>query len=846
MIHLQFRIMALRFLVLCPLVLPPPPLHAGTNGILEGTVKARKTNEALPGVNVVLVETQSGAATDLNGQFEIQNIRAGGYTVRFTHVGYQTRILKNVVINPDLRTRVIVELEQTDVELEEIVVIQEKPLIQKDVTGTTYIVAGEEIKSLPLDNVIDFVGLKAGVTLEGNVRGGKRTEVSYLVDGLPVQDAMTGGVSTFLPTSSVVGMSIYTGGFEPEYGNALSGVVNIVTRSASNEHRFYARADKDNLFGGTQVSRTTTFEVSGSGPIAGSGFAYVAALNGGVSDTRWWQDFQHFFGSPIDKNVNGFGKLDYSVSPTFRVGAQLLYSYRGWHDYEFSWRYNLGGVPPEQRNSYRLAAIVSHSVGDNFFYTASLSAYVVGTSIGEGGKQDVPVNDPYQYDFFLRYIVGGQRSLWSRADQVTYTGKFDGTLRGGRVHLVKFGAELSLFDLNSDIVKYEPRKTYFGKPLVNDPQLDFSSSYIYRPRTGSLYIQDKIDLLDEGILLNLGIRYDFLDPRAQRPFIEATLLGDTAYAFSAKGSTQASFKQQFSPRFGAAMQVAERGYLFINLGWYFQYPLFDYLYTGLDRVALAKGVSALTGNPDLEPERSKSWEISLKYSFPQNLVGSITYFRKETSNLVDSKTFIPGDSKLAGNFGFAEFVNNPYAECSGFELVLTRDRGAWLTGEVSYTYMVAEGTSGRASDGFYIAQYGLPPSSRLYPLSWDQTYTWKGVVNVSTPVGLNLNFVAQWHSGRPYTNYPTSTGFETIDGGRFYQNNARMPAYFNLDLKAEQHFKFHWWREASLTFFVDCRNLTNQQNVSWLDSNGRIGGELDDPSGYFIGRRTSLGVRAEF
>jgi len=100
------------------------------------------------------------------------------------------------------------------------------------------------------------------------------------------------------------------------------------------------------------------------------------------------------------------------------------------------------------------------------------------------------------------------------------------------------------------------------------------------------------------------------------------------------------------------MQVAENGYLFMNMGWYFQYPLFDYLYTGLDRAALARGLSALTGNPDLEPERTLAYELSMRYSFPGNLVASITYFSKQTTNLIDTKTFVPGDSKLVGTYGF--------------------------------------------------------------------------------------------------------------------------------------------------------------------------------------------------
>ncbi|MEO8168867.1 MAG: TonB-dependent receptor, partial [bacterium] len=580
-------------------------------------------------------------------------------------------------------------------------------------------------------------------TAEGNVRGGKTTEVMYLVDGLPVQDVLTGGLKTDLPNSSISGLSLYTGGFEPEYGNALSGVVNIVTKTGSDEHHFLVKGAKDNLFGGKQASKTNEVELSASGPVLEDKLFYFFSGSGVFSDTRWWQDFQYFFKGPNEKTWSGFGKLDYIVSPNVRLGVQVLFSDRDWRDYEFNWRFNLAGIPPQHRTSYRAAAILSHTVSDNFYYTASLSRFSLKARIGEGAKENIPADDPYQYDFFLQYIVDGQRAWWSRTTQENYTAKIDAAYKGGD-HLLKVGGEMNFYNVNSDIVKYEPRKTFFGKPLVNEPQLNFSSAYNYKPKTGAFYIQDKYDVPQSGILLNFGVRYDFLDPTASRPAIEAIPASDTAFTFNIKQDVPAKLKQQFSPRIGAATQLSENGYLFLNIGWYFQYPLFDYLYSGLDRVSIAKGLSAVTGNPDLEPERTKSYELSVKYSFKHNIVGSITYFKKQTTNLIDTKTFIPGDSKLAGSYGFAEYVNTPYADASGFEIIISRDRGDWVTGEVSYTYMTAEGVSGSADDGFYIAQFGLPPATRVYPLSWDQRHTLKATTTLTMPWDLSLNLFAQY------------------------------------------------------------------------------------------------------
>ena len=821
---------------------------AGTHGILEGTVKDRRTGERLPGATVVIVGLQMGASTDSAGHFKISNVRAGRYEVRCTLVGYRSTVIRNVAVNPDLRTSILVELESSDVQLSEITVFQEKPVLQKDVTSTTYQVPGEELLALPIDRVPELLRFKPGITAEGNVRGGRSTELVYLVDGLPVQDALGGGIGVTLPMTSVGGLTLTTGGFEAQYGNALSGVVNIVTRTGTDRHSFFAQVENDNAcgLGINQSNRTTQFELSAAGPIALEKAYYAASLHGYVSGTRWWQDFRYFFEAPNDRLYSGFAKVNIRFTPLMQLELQGLYSGHNWRDYEFNWRYDLSGLPPERQTSNRLAAILSHTLSQSFFYTASISRYELRSEIGDGSKSDVSGAEPYQYDFELRYIVDGKRAWWSRSRQQSYTAKFDGTVQAAANHLFRFGAEATVYELTADMVKYEPRKTFFGKPLVGEPPLDFSSNYTYRPWSGSLYAQSKIDLLKEGLLFNLGLRYDIMNPTASRPQIESIPVNDSSYVFNVMGFVPASVKQQVSPRIGVSMPFSEKIFFYINLGWYFQFPLFDYLYRGLDRVSLARGISAITGNPDLNPERSQMWEFGLKYTFPLDVLGSITYFRKETRNLVDTKTFIAGDSKAAGNYGFAEFVNTPYALASGVEIVLSRDRGTWLTGEISYTFMKAEASSGSSYDGYYTAQFGIPPSTREYPLSWDQRHTVKALLTVTAPTRTTLTTAFEYHTGRPYTYYPTSTGYDKIVGGAFSQNNARMPAYTNIDIKLAQVFTFGASADTRLTLYLDSRNLLNAKSVRWVDSNGVIGGELGDPSGYFTGRRTNLGLRCEF
>src|SRR5207245_1371366 len=93
----------------------------------------------------------------------------------------------------------------------------------------------------------------------------------------------------------------------------------------------------------------------------------------------------------------------------------------------------------------------------------------------------------------------------------------------------------------------------------------------------------------------------------------------------------ASVKHLFSPRIGFAAPFAVNGYLFINYGHYYQLPLFDYLYSGLNNVTLKKGLGVLVGNPDLKPEKTRAWETSIKYALQNSVVLVATYFHKETN-----------------------------------------------------------------------------------------------------------------------------------------------------------------------------------------------------------------------
>ncbi|MGH7452656.1 MAG: TonB-dependent receptor, partial [bacterium] len=601
--------------------LAPIALFAGTTGILEDFVRDKATGAALPGVNVVVSQTTQGAATTKDGYFRIHNIPAGTYEVRIALIGYQTVTFRNIVIQPDLATRLNVEMIEKAIDLGEIEVRAERPLIQRDVTGTTHQIEREKIAQLPVDKFQEVVGLQAGTTAEGNIRGGKAREVMYLVDGLAMQDLVSGGLSIDLPKNAIQQLNIKTGGFDAEYGNALSGVVNVVTRSGSNRREYFLSADKDNLFGGKQHSLASDVELSLAGPMQRDKLYYFWANNAYLTDTRWWQDFRHFFKSPIRRELHGVAKLDYLLSPAKRLGAQVLYAWQDWHEYEFSWRFNLEGLPRRRQNAYRLALTWSHTLSQNTFYSLNLGQSLIHSRIGEGDPAAANLS-PYQYDLFLQYVVSGDRRWAGENFQRLSTLKLDFTTLLPPRHALKAGVEFNYYDVEADLRKLEPQLTYFGKPVLEAPVLNYSSNYRYFPRSGSIYLQDKIEFKYDGSILSLGLRYDFLDPRASRPAVELIPLGPGQFQEEIRGYVPATVKYRLSPRFGFSAPLAAGSFIFINYGHYFQSPLFDYLYAGLDNVKLRGGVNVLRGNPDLKPEFTKAWEISMRHNVKENVVAT--------------------------------------------------------------------------------------------------------------------------------------------------------------------------------------------------------------------------------
>ncbi|MGA3286949.1 MAG: TonB-dependent receptor [Bacteroidota bacterium] len=203
-------------------------LWSGTTGKIAGTITDKKTGESQPAVNIVVLGTSLGAATDINGEYTILQVPPGMYKVQISFVGYKKIVVDNIRVFIDQTARVDVALEQEAIELGEIVIIAERNTIKPDVATSVVAVSGDDIKTIPVANVTDIMGMQAGID-NNHIRGVGLDQALFMVDGVTMRDPRNNQAITKVALSTIREVSIERGGFNAEYGQVQSGIVNVVT-----------------------------------------------------------------------------------------------------------------------------------------------------------------------------------------------------------------------------------------------------------------------------------------------------------------------------------------------------------------------------------------------------------------------------------------------------------------------------------------------------------------------------------------------------------------------------------------------------------------------------------------
>ena len=212
---------------------------AQTTGKIAGVVTDATTGEKLAGVTVVVQGTSLGAAADINGFYAILNLTPGTYTLRASMVGYAPTLVENVRVAIDQTTEIDLKLSEAAVTTKEVTIVASRPVIQKDVSASTTNINPAEVASMPTVTVAGAIQLQAGIQTNNSglvIRGAGSDQTAFMVDGFTLRDERSNYTWQVISMTSVKDIQVQTGGFNAEYGNIRSGVVNVTTNSGSPDH----------------------------------------------------------------------------------------------------------------------------------------------------------------------------------------------------------------------------------------------------------------------------------------------------------------------------------------------------------------------------------------------------------------------------------------------------------------------------------------------------------------------------------------------------------------------------------------------------------------------------------
>ncbi|MDZ7262723.1 MAG: TonB-dependent receptor, partial [candidate division KSB1 bacterium] len=390
-------------------------LHAGTTGKLAGIVTDKNNGEPLVGVNIVIKGTTMGAASGMDGQYFIVNIPVGVYVVDATMIGYKKQSIANVVIAADLTTKIDFKLIEEPIAAgEEVVVVAERPLIQKDLTASIDITDAGQVRTLPVTNYKQVVDLQTGIVVvpirldmagpygqfdstpdDGiHSRGGRTNETAYLLNGIAVKDPLWGAF--FIDDLPILGLNqlvTYKGTYLAEYGEGMSAVMNMVSEPNLKQPTFNYTTFTDRLdFVNLEKMNTYNHELvyQGTIPQTKDKLTSNLAVKYNTTDGRFWgyiypnyRDSEGYDKSGTPKKVpmnyddywSTMGSLRFFPSKNLSLLVGGVATDRRTSFYNHYFKYNPYGNPRVRRN-YWLGYLQSkHVLSNKYFYELSLSRY---------------------------------------------------------------------------------------------------------------------------------------------------------------------------------------------------------------------------------------------------------------------------------------------------------------------------------------------------------------------------------------------------------------------------------------------------------------------------------------
>ncbi len=832
-------------------------VNAGTSGKIVGKVIDEETRETLPGVNVIIEGLSLGAATNTAGEFFILRVPPGRYTISASMMGYKKIRVENVQVSIDKTSNVDFVLPPTILDLgESVTIVATRPLVERDLTSTATTISADIIARMPVQTLQDVVNLQAGV-VEGHFRGGRSGEVAYLLDGVSLNDVYSGDNALVIESSAIQELQVISGTFNAEYGQAMSGIVNVVTKEGGETYHGkissyigdYVSGNKDIFWNIDKFNPTYNMEASLNGPLpyTGKKLTFFAATR--YQDSEGFLYGKEFF-VPSDSanfpsnNVNdwyieshgkklnfttqeqlkqvadsvagaakavamnsskrftGQLKLTWKINLSNKLDFEGLFQNRKNREFDPMFRYNPAGDYERHQNTWNSSLNYTRVLNERSFFTLKISRF------DNNYKQYVykdPLDSRYVNPALLdaasgnAFITGGQKMWHFYRNTTTTLGRMDLTSQIDKHHQIKIGGEARQHRLWLRAFEIRLNRDTNWQPYIPavTKNVQNNDEYLYHPLEVAAYLQDKIEL--DYMVVNAGIRFDYFRANGNKP-----------QDYQAPNRAQfdiAGMSSQISPRFGLSYPITDRGAIHVSYGQFFQIPNFEFLYTNPDYELYATSDYGTTnpperqpnaiGNAELKPQKTTMYEIGLQQQLSKDISMTLTTYFKDIRNLLGTEIL----HSLTG-IRYARYINRDYGNVKGLTLSLEKRVSDGFGATIDYTYQIAKGNASDPASAFLDVQAGREPQKQIVLLDWDRTHSLNISATLGDPGDYSLSLIGRMGSGLPYT--PTQQNVRTA-----VENSERKPSFYTFDLHAFKRFSI---KGPDIVLFMQILNLLDQKN----------------------------------
>jgi outer membrane receptor protein involved in Fe transport len=835
---------------------------AQTAGKISGTVRDAAGGGPLAGANVLITGTGLGAVTDLQGEFYILNVPPGAYTIEARMIGYTPVRAEKIRVSVNRTVPLDFRMPATTLAGEAVTVRADKVVLKKDQTSSIRNISSEDIGKLPAENIETVVAMQPGV-VGRHFRGGRSNEVTYLIDGVSVTDSYSHETRTSDVNPEIVEeVEVITGTFNAEYGDAMSGVVNVVTKEGGNRFTGSASAQTGNyltphtdIFEGQKngdFDHITDFKASLSGPVWKDRVSFVVNARrardlGVLNAVRMFRvgDFSDFTPQnradwiythtgdssrvPLGGYENGsaFGKLNFKLSSAVKAAAAVNWNSGEGKSYDHSYKFNPDGLPSWHNRTTMGFFNLNHLLSKSAFYDLriSYSDYWTGNYVYKN-----PLDSRYVHDEYSRsngFSTGGQSKDHFNLYEKKLNFKWDMTWQAARRHSIKAGFDYTAVNLNqqwnsirnafegsgveNDFIEdgMTGGRIYLNyRPVVHSNESVYTDEYLKKPVLGAAYLQDKMEY--DMMVVNIGLRFDYFNPRTTYPTNYRNpanqIFSEDADRLSVFG--KADPKLQLSPRLGLSYSLGGTALLRFAYGHFLQLPPLTYYYQNDGFRVAAWNYGTRTGNARLDPQKTIQYEVGLFQQITPAVSLEVAVWYKDIYDLVTATVYTTYNQTRYGVYS-----NKEYGNARGLE-VKSEWREGSLSAGLNYTFGYTRGVADNPESSFSRAGSEKDPVNKLIPLNWDQRHTLNVFAGYNTG-RIGATMLLYVNSGQPYTWSPVPQN--PISALNLFPNNQTRPTRISADLTA--FWQFAKIGRAGFRLNLFAYNLFDRLNEEWVNSN---------------------------